>query len=152
MNAIHSIHGHAPLPRCAAFVLFLLAQAAMPALVHAQEKFDPVAAKPLIGRWGYAAPMDKETGEVETTVVEFLPDGRYLTSVRSNLFPGQAKQVLAKGRYRVGDVDKAGITLVLARDAGDPEDKSETTTKVRLERIDDDTLRADDGSVATRIK
>ncbi|RXR08292.1 hypothetical protein [Pseudoxanthomonas composti] len=133
-------------------LVLLLALPALPAWVSAQEKFDPAEAKPLIGRWGHAAPADKETGEVETTVVEFLPDGRYVTTVRSTLFPDQDKRALAQGRYRVGEVDKGSMTLTLARDPGDPEDKTDPVSKMRLVRIDEDHLRADDGSVATRIK
>ena len=149
--AIPATH-HARVAARRVLLPLLLVLSASPACVSAQEKFNPEDAKQLIGRWGYAGELDKETGEVETTVVEFLPDGRYVTTVRSNVFPDQAKRPLAQGRYSVGDVDKGGLMLVLARDAGDPEDKSDTTTKVRLVRIDDNSLRADDGSVAKRIK
>ena len=106
----------------------------------------------IIGTWGNSR-SDKETGEIETTIIVFKPDGTYATRLRNNLFPDWEKLPMAGGRYAVTATDKAGFTLMLERTSGDQEeDKSTARSTLAVSVIDDNTLRAPDGAVLTRLK
>lgn len=106
----------------------------------------------IVGTWGNSR-SDKETGEEETSIIEFSRDGSYSTRLRNNKFPDQEKMPLAGGRYTVTDADKAGFTLVLDRTSGDPEeDKATAKTTMAVVMVDEKTLRAPDGSLLARIK
>lgn len=106
----------------------------------------------IVGTWG-SSRSDKETGEEETSIIEFSRDGSYSTRLRNNQFPDQEKMPLAGGRYAVTAADKAGFTLVLNRTSGDPEeDKATAKTTMAVVIVDEKTLRAPDGSLLTRIK
>ena len=106
----------------------------------------------ILGTWGNSR-SDKETGEIETTIIVFKPDGTYATRLRNNLFPDWEKLPMAGGRYAVTAANKAGFTLMLERTSGDPEeDKSTARSAMAVSVIDDNTLRAPDGAVLTRIK
>lgn len=106
----------------------------------------------IVGTWGNSR-TDKETRENETTIIVFKPDGTYATRLRNTMFPEWEKFPMAGGRYAVTAADKAGFTLVLDRTSGDQEeDKTTARTTMLVSIIDDNTLRAPDGAVLTRIK
>lgn len=106
----------------------------------------------IIGTWGNSK-NDRETGATETTVIVFEPDGRYSTRLRNSLFPEWEKLPMAGGRYAVTDFNKAGFTLVLDRTSGDPEeDKATARSTLVISIVDENTLRAPDGAVLTRLK
>lgn len=110
------------------------------------------AANLIVGTWGNSR-SDKETGETETTIIVFSPDGSYATRLRSNLFPDGEKRPMSGGRYAVTAADKAGFTLMLERTSGDPEeDKSTARSTLAVSIVDDNTLRAPDGALLTRLK
>ena len=164
---------HAPLPRksllSAAFFLcvvssFCIAQEnrliAPPSLLKPGQALNQPAKQTgsandlIVGSWGFSRNSeDKELAEIETSVVNFMRDGTYTTSLRSSVFPDQGKQPLASGRYKVAEAEKGGLLLMLERAPGDPDaDKSTAQSKMSFTVVDPNTLRAEDGSVITRLK
>lgn len=110
------------------------------------------AAKTLIGRWSTSA-SDKETGITETTVIEFRPDGRYVTAIRDSAFKPLKDQQSNQGRYSVGKSDKAGFELKIEREQKEPEsEKTDASETMLIKIIDDNTLQAADGSTVKRMR
>lgn len=106
--------------------------------------------KQLAGAWSISTP-DKESGDVETTTIEFRPNGTYSTRLSSKLF-GQTKNT-ASGRYGVSDADKDTFTLKLEVLKADPEtDKSSTSMMAKIRQIDANTLQSEDGQIVRRVK
>ena len=110
------------------------------------------AGKRLVGTWGIRRD-DKETGETETTLIDFRADGSYATRLRSSVFKEQEKMPLASGRYTVVEDEGKTFTLVLDRAPGDPDGgKEDAPSRMRISVVDDNTLRAEDGSVVQRTR
>lgn len=110
-------------------------------------------AKRLVGTWGIERPGDKENNETITTLLEFRADGSYATRVRSSVFKDQEKQPLASGRYSIAEDNGKSFTLVLERAPGDPEESKDTaTTRMLVAVVDENTLRAEDGSTVRRTR
>jgi hypothetical protein len=111
-------------------------------------------ANPMVGTWEIERKMeDKGASWVETTVLQFLADGTYSTSVRHSLFPDQAKQQLVTGHYAVSGQSGKGFQLALRPAANDPDaGKAATPVQVPVELLSSDSLRGPDGSVLKRIK
>ncbi|MDP8568516.1 hypothetical protein [Methylophilus aquaticus] len=106
--------------------------------------------KQLTGAWSISTP-DKESGDIETTTIEFNPNGTYSTRLSSKLF-GQTKNT-ANGRYGVSDADKDTFTLKLEVLKADPEmDKSNTVMMAKIRQIDANTLQSEDGKIVRRVK
>lgn len=106
--------------------------------------------KQLAGAWSIST-QDKESGDIETTTIEFSPNGTYSTRVSSKLF-GQTKNT-ANGRYGVSDADKDTFTLKLEVLKADPEmDKSNTVMMAKIRQIDANTLQSEDGKIVRRVK
>ncbi len=137
--------------------------AALPAA--AQERLQPargLAAAPaagksetqrrLVGTWGISR-SDKDTTETETTLIELRADGTYATRLRSSLFKEQEQLPLATGRWSVDDDDGKAFTLAVAPNPGDPDGGKDTAPiRTRVVFVDDNTLRAEDGSVVQRTR
>ncbi len=110
------------------------------------------AANLIVGTWG-SSRSDKETGEQETSIIEFNRDGSYTTRLRNSQFPEWEKMPLAGGRYAVVAAEKGDFTLVLDRTSGDiEEDKSTARTTMAVSIVDEKTLRAPDGALLNRLK
>ncbi|MEP6906452.1 MAG: hypothetical protein ABI858_00500 [Pseudoxanthomonas sp.] len=110
------------------------------------------AAAMIVGTWGNSR-SDKETGEEETSIIEFKPDGSYTTRIRNSQFPDMEKMPLAGGSYALTAADKGGFTVVLDRTRGDPEeDKATARSTMVVSIVDEKTLRAPDGALLSRIK
>ena len=109
---------------------------------------------PLVGTWEIERKIeDKDAQWVETTVLQFLADGTYKSSVRNSLFPDQAKQELVSGRYALANEDSKGFSLALRPLVGDPEGgKDPWSAPVRVDWQGADSLRGPDGSVLKRSK
>lgn len=106
--------------------------------------------KQLAGAWSINIP-DKESGDVETTTIEFKPNGTYSTRLSSKLF-GQTKDT-ASGRYGVRDADKDTFTLRLEVLKADPEmDKGNAVMMAKIRQIDANTLQSEDGQIIRRVK
>lgn len=106
--------------------------------------------KQLAGAWSISS-TDKESGDVETTTIEFRPNGTYSTRLSSKLF-GQTQNT-ASGRYAVSDANKDMFTLKLEVLKADPEtDKSSTSMMAKIRQIDANTLQAEDGHIVRRVK
>lgn len=128
----------------------ILATSSIPAIAVAQKPID--AAKLLLGRWG-STTTDKETGISETTMIEFRPDGRYVTAIRDSAFKPLKDQQSNQGRYTIGKSDKAGFELKIERDQKEPEsEKSDASETMLVKFVDDDTLQAADGSTVKRMR
>lgn len=128
----------------------LFAFATLPSIATAQKPEE--ATKLLVGRWSSSV-SDKETGITETTVIEFRPDGRYVTAVRDSAFKPIKDQQSNQGRYSVGKSDKAGFELKIERDQKEPEsEKSDASETMLVKIVDNDTLQAADGSTARRMR
>ena len=122
------------------------------ALSQAQAQKPEEVGKLLLGRWG-STTTDKETGISETTMIEFRPDGRYVTAIRDSAFKPLKDQQSNQGRYAIGKSDKAGFELKIERDQKEPEsEKSDSSETMLVKFVDDDTLQAADGSTARRMR
>jgi len=108
----------------------------------------------IVGTWGFTRNSeDKEVADIETTIIVFNPDGSYTTRLRNNMFPDLEKLPMAGGRYAVTAANKAGFQLALERTSGDPEeDKATARSTLAVAIVDENTLRAPDGAVLTRLK
>ncbi len=96
---------------------------------------------------------DKEPGITETTVIEFRPDGRYVTAIRDSAFKPLKDQQSNQGRYSVGKSDKAGFELKIERDQKEPEsEKTDASETMLIKIVDDNTLQAADGSTVKRLR
>jgi hypothetical protein len=106
--------------------------------------------KQLAGAWSTSA-MDKESGDVETTVIEFKSSGAYTTRFISKLF-GEAKST-ASGRYSILDATKDTFTLKMEVLKGDPEmDKANALIVSKIRQTDANTLQTEVGQILRRIK
>lgn len=115
-----------------------------------QDKSD--TSRRLVGTWGISR-SDKETTETETTLIELRADGTYATRLRSSLFKEMEQQPLTAGRWVVEGDDGKAFTLVFAANPGDPgAGKDEALVRSRVVFVDDNTLRAEDGSVVQRTR
>ena len=131
-------------------VACVFACAALPPIAHAQKPID--ATKLLLGSWSTSV-SDKETGITETTVIEFRPDGRYVTAIRDSAFKPLKDQQSNQGRYSVGKSDKAGFELKIERDQKEPEsEKTDASETMLIKIVDDNTLQAADGSTVKRMR
>ena len=111
---------------------------------------EAVVMKQLAGEWSIST-SDKETGDVETTTIEFRLNGSYSTRLNSKLF-NQTKNT-ASGRYTVSDADKDTFTLKLDVLKADPDaDKSSTVMMAKIRLIDANTLQSEDGQIVRRVK
>ncbi len=106
--------------------------------------------KRLIGSWS-SSESDKDTGHTETTVIHFDEKGGYRTELLSSHF--KSPRFSGKGRYTIADEDKSGFTLKVDRSLDDPQmDKTAASEKQRIDWLDDNTLKAADGSIVRRRK
>lgn len=106
--------------------------------------------KKLVGVWGKST-TDKESGDTETTLIEFKADGTYRTRLQSKLF-GEAKKS-ASGRYVITDAVKDTFTLKIEVLRGDPDsDKSNEVMECKIRVLNANTLQSEDGQVVRRLK
>ena len=127
-----------------------LAMSSVPVIAQAQKPEE--VSKLLLGRWG-STTTDKETGISETTMIEFRPDGRYVTAIRDSAFKPLKDQQSNQGRYAIGKSDKAGFELKIERDQKEPEsEKSDASETMLIRLVDNDTLQAADGSTVKRMR
>ncbi|EIT71799.1 MULTISPECIES: hypothetical protein [Hydrocarboniphaga] len=128
---------------------FIALSSAQP-IALAQKPIDAI--KLLLGSWSSSV-SDKETGITETTVIEFRPDGRYVTAIRDSAFKPLKDQQSNQGRYSVGKSDKAGFELKIERDQKEPEsEKTDASETMLIKIVDDNTLQAADGSTVKRLR
>jgi hypothetical protein len=143
----HTTSNHFPKFYCACLhaTLMLLATST---LAHAGN--EAVTIKLLVGTWSTST-IDKETGDTETTVIEFKPNGTYSTRLSSKQF-GEVKNS-ASGRFAVGDAEKDTFTLKIEALKGDPEmDKNNAVMTAKIRQIDVNTLQSEDGQIVRRVK
>lgn len=106
--------------------------------------------KKLVGVWGKST-TDKESGDIETTLIKFNANGAYSTRLQSKLF-GEAKKS-ASGRYFVTDAVKETFTLKIEVLRGHPDlDKSDRVIEVKIRMLNANTLQSEDGQVVRRLK
>lgn len=107
--------------------------------------------KQLIGAWSKSTQADKETGDVETTLIQFNADGSYRTRLQSKLF-GETKN-MASGRFAVSDASKDSFTLNIEVLKGDPEmEKEDTAFAAKVRIVNVNTLQTEDGQMLRRVK
>lgn len=124
----------------------MLASTAYPAFAANESDFS----KQLVGVWATSA-TDKESGDIETTLIQFNADGTYRTRLQSKLF-GETKQ-MASGRYAITNADKDSFTLNIEVLKGDPElDKADAVMAAKMRMPDANTLQSEDGQVVRRMK
>lgn len=104
----------------------------------------------LVGTW-QAETLDKETRVSELTRIEFGKDGRYTAYLQ--LSPFRFNKVGAGGRYAVKTAGKQSFVLTVQRKADDPDvDPDEMSDSDTITIVDEQTLRASDGSLLRRVK
>lgn len=106
--------------------------------------------KKLVGVWGKST-TDKESGDTETTLINFNANGTHSTRLQSKLF-GEAKKS-ASGRYFVSDAVKDTFTLKIEVLTGHPDlDKSDRVMETKIRMLNANTLQSEDGQVVRRLK
>jgi hypothetical protein len=103
-----------------------------------------------IGRWAFTR-TDDETGATDTTIIEFMTDGRYQAQNRNSLFPSPNNP--SYGRFSIANAGPSGFDLRIEGVLKDPElDPADAVEIQHVTVLDQNTLRAGDGSIVRRIK
>lgn len=106
--------------------------------------------KMMIGTWS-TSNTDKESGNIEKTILQFKGDGSYTSRINSSLF-GDAKNAMT-GKFSLSDGLKNQFTLKIEAQNKDPEmEKSEMVMSFRVSVVDSNTLKDESGNMIHRIK